>query len=445
MEADVRVGPDDVAAIVRAHHFDLGFVSAVANVADAGAAIDGRLGGTMTVFGSSEAPTLSGGLTVNRLRAAIPGIPPLEEGRMEISLHDRAATVSVHGRSGTGRVSARLQGRFPSIATPQIDGTFALVDVPYVAAGTVLGLTVDGQLAGRSSEAGVDGEVVLLSGAVRIPDVDPRALHSVGRQPDVVFREGRWPPIVRSTAAKPSPTRYTLRFRTSSPIELVGPPLQARLDFNLIANRRMEGASLVGDVSVSQGTVDLFGRRYTVERADVALSGRIPSDPRLDIRLSHRFATCTFFVDLVGSVQSPQIVLSAQPDIYDDKQLVGFLFGSNPDGGDRGERAATQHGIDLAAWLVLDQVKSRLRRALPFDMLTVNLGDGAETGQANVTLGKWLTDRLFVAYAYHHGAARGENTSEGVLRYRFIRSWLLEMVFGDRGNGGADVLWTKHW
>ena len=433
-----------VEARMTATNFDLSFMSAIANLTDAGAGIDGTLDGAISVTGPPSGPAWVGTMGIDDLRLAVPDLPALSGGKLRLTVAQREARLSLKARSGVGRVTMDLEGGWAVLAEPRLKGTFSLREVPVAAAGHIVHLSVDGQLAGHGSAAGTDAEIVLLEGGLRLPDVTPRPLHDASTPADVVFREGRWRPRLPTVGPIASAPRFTLRVRSQGPLEIRGQPVQAMFGLNLVAKRRPQGIAWAGDVSIAQGSVRLFGRRYTVDRAQAVLSGRTPPDPRLDIRLSHKFDNCTFFVDLVGTADAPKVVLSATPDIYDDKQLFAFLFGGTPDG-DRDNRLPAHQTLDLAAWMVLDQVQSRIKPALPFDTLAVDLGEGADSGQANVTLGKWVTEQLFVAYAYHHGASEAENTSEGVLRYRFLRSWLLEMVFGDRGNGGADLLWTKRW
>ena len=444
LHATLTADPDWVGGSVQARRFRLGFISALANLTDAGAAIDGTLDGHATLDGTALAPQLAGALRLTGMRVAIPDLPPIDGGELDLSVAQQAITLGFDARSGPGRIAAQLRGQVPSLSETRLSGSFEIDDVPIVAAGRVLGVQLAGELGAFRSAAGLDAEVVLRRGRVRLPDASARARHPLPNQKDVVFRHGQWRPIVGPKAADVRPPRFTVRIRSTNPLEVRGQPIRATVGVDLVAKGRRSGTALTGNIRVQDGGLTLFGRRYTVERASMILSGRTPTDPRLDVRLSHKFSACTFFVSLVGTTSEPKIVLSAQPDIYDDRQLFAFLFGASPEG-ERYERTPAQQGLDLAAWLLLEEVRSRLKRALPFDTLAVDLGAGTDSGQANVTLGKWLTDQLFLAYAYHHGAARDENTSEGLLRYRFLGSWLLEMVFGDRGNGGADVFWTRRW
>ena len=41
--------------------------------------------------------------------------------------------------------------------------------------------------------------------------------------------------------------------------------------------------------------------------------------------------------------------------------------------------------------------------------------------------------------------ADDKNLNEAELEYRFAKEWLLEAFFGDRGIGGADLVWSKRY
>ena len=60
-------------------------------------------------------------------------------------------------------------------------------------------------------------------------------------------------------------------------------------------------------------------------------------------------------------------------------------------------------------------------------------------------VGKWITDNLFLSYAHSFAADPNENSGEASLEYRFRKRWLIEGYYGDRGNGGLDLLWTKRF
>ena len=430
-------------AEIAATKFRFDFLGDVADVMQAGVGIEGTLDGRTTIRAADGPTRFDGQLIASGLRVALPGAPAIQRGTLSVGLADRRVDLELSAKSGPGSMSA--EATFDtSGATPTLDGRFALDDVQAGGGGQVISIDLTGQISGQGTDDGFAAEVSLKNGLIRLPDKSARALHPINQRSDVVYQRTRWQRL-RDKPAEPAPSSaYSVRIRSAKPIGVRGEPVDAVVSLDVLARPSTRGVSVKGDARVEQGTVNLFGRRYTVERAQVQLGGHVPAKPRVDVLLSYEFDACTFFISTSGPVANPKLKLWAEPDIYDDKQLLGFLFGASPDE-DNPDKTPEQQGIDAAAGLLLGQLQSQLKKNLPIDTLAVDLGDGTSSGQANVSLGKWITDRLFVAYTYRHGASQTENTSEGLLRYRFLRSWLVELVFGDRGNGAADLLWTKRW
>jgi hypothetical protein len=62
-----------------------------------------------------------------------------------------------------------------------------------------------------------------------------------------------------------------------------------------------------------------------------------------------------------------------------------------------------------------------------------------------VTVGRWITDDLFLAYRRHLEARPDENSGEGEIEYWLARRLSFTATIGDRGYHGADLLWRRRW
>jgi translocation and assembly module TamB len=73
---------------------------------------------------------------------------------------------------------------------------------------------------------------------------------------------------------------------------------------------------------------------------------------------------------------------------------------------------------------------------LPVDQLSVDT--------SRVRAGKYLTDRLFLGYAYRFDAKpeEGENVNEMTAEFRIGPRWKLELRYGDAPAGDASVIWS---
>ena len=52
---------------------------------------------------------------------------------------------------------------------------------------------------------------------------------------------------------------------------------------------------------------------------------------------------------------------------------------------------------------------------------------------------------MYVAYRRVFGADERENANEGLAEFRLSMRWMLMAVFGDRGVGSLDVIWTYRY
>jgi hypothetical protein len=90
-----------------------------------------------------------------------------------------------------------------------------------------------------------------------------------------------------------------------------------------------------------------------------------------------------------------------------------------------------------------------VNQLVPIDVITVKQESLATvaTPTTLLSLGKWFTSDIYVAYRHRFigDLEVTQNTDEGLLQYFFLRRWRLDVVFGDAGNGSADVLWVKRW
>ncbi len=437
--------PEDPAVDVSSVGFRIGVLSTLASLNDTSLSIDGALDGQLSTRGPIDRPSAVGRLILHDLAVVVPGGPPLRQGALALAVNRERLSLDLRAKSGPGTVKADVSAGLTKEERFRVDGRFALDDVAVAGGAQIAIVDLDGVVSGGPEGAGFEAEVMLTDGLVRLPEETSRTLHPITERPDLVYKTSRWQGMsLGGPRSKAPSTPFALRLRASKAIRVRGDPADALVNLDLVARSSRRGPSVSGDVSAEQGTVTLFGRRYTVERGQVTLGGQVPPQPRLDILLSYEFEACAFFIGVSGPASEPKLKLSAVPDIYDDKQLLGFLFGASPDV-ENPDKTPSQQGIDAAASVLLGQLQAQLRKNLPIDTLAVDLGDGTNSGQANISLGKWLTDRVFVAYSYRHGVGPTENTSEGLLRYRFLPSWLLELAVGDRGNGAADLLWTRRW
>jgi translocation and assembly module TamB len=91
------------------------------------------------------------------------------------------------------------------------------------------------------------------------------------------------------------------------------------------------------------------------------------------------------------------------------------------------------------------QLQKSLSKKLPFDVLTIEAGNGP--GAAQLEAGTYVTSELYVGYVGRLGAdpALLQNRNAVHLEYELSSHWSFQGEYGDAKTGSADMMWTKRY
>lgn len=200
---------------------------------------------------------------------------------------------------------------------------------------------------------------------------------------------------------------------------------------------------VVGNVWLGQGNLDLFDRRYIIDRAALHFDGS--TDPVLDVRIVHDFPDVTTVTEVHGRMSKPELQMSSTPATYSQAELLGFLLGGEP-GGDPSQAPSAREKVTGAGTsLIANQISGYVKKALPVDIDVLRYESATASSSAAVLVGTWITQSLFLAYRQRIEARPDENTGEGEVEYWIRRRLVLEGTIGDRGYNGLDLLWRRRW
>jgi autotransporter translocation and assembly factor TamB len=199
---------------------------------------------------------------------------------------------------------------------------------------------------------------------------------------------------------------------------------------------------MTGGIDAERGDLDLFGRRYAIERAGVHFDGSL--DPLLDIRITHDFPDVTTVTEVRGRLSKPELEMSSDPGTYSQGQLLGFLLGGDPNG-DPHSSAASSTVANAGASFVANKLGGYVRGALPIDIDVLRYEAATATSGSAVVVGTWISPSLFLAYRQRvEPPLPGENTGEGQFEYWLSRRVVVEGTAGDRADG-LDLLWRLRY
>ena len=396
------------------------------------------------------------------LQPLVDGTVRVREGEVRLAQYARPinhAQVDVQIRRSQGQVTVRAESRPGKL---QIDGSFdlrQLAQAGFSARLTAQGVPVDAgsqllRIKGKVTITGAqrgpmwDLSVRIEKGmVVRLPSQKADKLHSTGGLDDVKFTDaaGLAQAEAQEEIKKAAGPEMRVRISADGPVAVRSSDDAIRLDLGIdLTSTKIGAATAVeGTVEGERGWVVLQGQRYQVERAQVRFGGEIPPNPNLDVRLSHQFPDDTIYIDVTGNVSKLKLSFSSESGRYGQDELFAAFLSGNAPGDSGGGGVSTSGAQSAAVGILANQVAGVARQAgLPVDVLRFSSDEESE-GQAGpnvVTVGKWLTDRLFVAFRYRSNADATKNQAEGQFQHFFTRDWMWEGVAGARENS-IDLLW----
>lgn len=442
LTGDNRFGID-----LAADEFDLSLLSLFSSSASATfGGVTGTLDGRVAMGGTPGAPRVDGKLRLADVHAVlVHPIPPMEGIKGELVFEQDHMTFAINGNSGDGDFRFEGQGDLTKRGF-EMKSELEIDDVAIAAGPKILKTdmlaSLDLVLADR-----LDIDVLVRDGTVKLPSKNASARLPIDELEHVVMVDElktEAPPVERKKKDEEAGAAlaYRIRIRTAGQLPIRSTDLNANLVADIVIAQSDGVPATTGFVEITSGTVNLFGRQWVIDTADVRLAAGRDNAPRLDVRVRHDFPSVSVFVSVSGSPENPRVRFSSDPGIYSQDQLIGFVLGGTPNSASSDAPLADQ-AVGAATGFLLGQVQTKLQDKLPIDTISVDLDDSASAEA--VSVGKWISSRVFVAYNHRIAAQTDENANAGLIQFRLGRGWMLETTYGDRGNGSADILYRKRF
>ncbi len=461
-----------VKASIEAHRLDL--APLVAFMPGPAGGIGGRMDAKFTMIGADPTTSdLNGSLHITNGRLPIaPAVGTLFKGDVKIDIRNHALDVALTGKLGRGDV--KLQAHAPLQGVTPKNGTLRLTVKKVQLIGTtepVLSGVITADLARVDEVWQANMRIDRMT--VKVPPEKGTKLSPVGAPNDLVYGgEKIHHGVKKGTDA---PRGFTKDDGTGpadleSPSQVAGPlprrkPADAPVAIVKVVVRNVfvesnevrgivggnlrvsiaqnKEVGVTGFISLTRGVLDLFNRRYIVDKANLQFDGS--PDPVLDVRIMHDFPEVTMITEVRGRMSKPKLVLSSQPAQYTQAELLGFLLGGEPGGDPENAPSTSERVAGAGASIIGNKVGGYVKGALPVDIDVLRYEAASSSSSAAVTVCTWITDALFLAYRQHLEARPDENSGEGEIEYWIKRRLVLEAVVGDRGVNGLDLLWRRRW
>ena len=405
----------------------------------------GRLDGDIKVTSLDPATMrVAGELHLTNARMPItPELGTLRRAKVDIVIDDRQMKVDATGRLGGGDLKLVSTFQLDGSAMPT-SGDVALTLRKISPIGTIepdISADVTAKLSHRGDQWLAD--VFVRNGVVDLPKGKGEKLDPIGAPKDMVFTtaDGK---VIRKEKKTSGPPRHASLVAniTLYSTHVIAEDMRTLIKGKVTVTADAQDLGVVGSIQADRGDIDLFGRRYQVDKAAVHFDGT--TDPLLDIRITHDFSEVSTITSVRGRLSNPELIMSSDPGIYSQGQLLGFLLGGEP-GGDPSQGSARDKATAVGTSFVANQIGGYVKKALPLDIDVLRYEAASASSGSAVVIGTWLTRSLFVAFRQHLETRVDENRSEGEVEYWLSRRVSVEATAGDRGNNGVDLLWRKRY
>jgi translocation and assembly module TamB len=239
-----------------------------------------------------------------------------------------------------------------------------------------------------------------------------------------------------------APLDLDLELMLGSNLRFAGEGLDARLAGRVQVTSKA-GAPIIGKgvIRTVRGTYYAFGQKLDIDRGRILFDGPL-GNPSLDIVALRKNLPVEAGVEIVGTVRAPLVRLTSNPPVPDNEKLAWLLTG-----GPSGSESARESAALAAAAAALmggegKPLTQQLAQKIGLDDISVAQRDTAEadplSGQV-VTLGKRITDRLYVAYE------QGVSLATNALRVEYVLSRFLTVSAFAGTSSGIALNFRRNW
>lgn len=436
--------------------------------------IDGRVDGAGSATIDETSQVFEGGLALQSGRLYVNLLGEEISSLNATARFERTGTFRIDdatGKMGTGEFRASANGRMKGLLFMGADATLIATKdgIPISSEGaTFAEATGEVKLSATMSE---DRSTLLVAvdvprADVQLPDRDVQELQSLDSDPTIAIGVRRPNGDLDTTAVR----RYRGGTgKQAAATKSDGSPLVTRLNVALGNSVHLEGRGLdvtlagrtvveladelkvTGRIDLRGGTVEVHGRRFTVDHGTVTFPEGGEADNPTIIAAAYWDSPdrTRVWVEFTGPLKGGKIALRSEPP-YSPNEILSVLLFGRPDPNMASASASSGHSGDSGATAVgTGFIAADINRAL--SEVDENLDVETDTlsgNRARAKVGRSFFDRRLkvqVGYAPGRTTYRDPDTSFVFLHWQFVPKWSLVATRGDRGTSILDVLFQHRY
>jgi translocation and assembly module TamB len=207
---------------------------------------------------------------------------------------------------------------------------------------------------------------------------------------------------------------------------------------------------LLGDISVNQGEIELFGTKYTVNRGDIHFLNPVKIAPNLDVEMEAKARGITVNINVSGTMDKLKFNYSSDPPLQQSEIIALLAVGRDPTGaatitsGSPAAGGAGNSGLGLLGEAASEQLSSRLQRFIGSSHVKIDptLTALDNLPQARLTVEQQVSRDITVTYITNLN-----RTQEQTIRFQwdFSRKWSVVAVRDANGLFGMDFQYRKRF
>lgn len=350
------------------------------------ARVEGTLSADFALAGTLRAPALSGAANVSSFTAELPLLGlHFKRGALKIArAADGALSIDGSVQSGGGTLAVQGAGTTQDFALTLKGQNILAADLPAAR------VQVSPDLHFTRSATGY-----VLDGSVLIPkaQVDLAKLPGAGAaqaSPDVVIVNA--PPLAKPA---PLPLRANVLVQLGAAVKLRGFGLDGKLSGQLHVDEQPGRAPTGrGEIGVS-GTYRAYGQDLTLKQSRLLFAGTPLDNPGLDLTAERVLPDVTPGLRITGTAQRPVLQVFSTPAMQQSEALSYLITGKPLSALKSGQgnmlNSAAQALGSAGSNLLAKEIGARIG-------VDASVGDNANLGGAALTVGKYLSPRLYVGY-----------------------------------------------
>jgi len=247
------------------------------------------------------------------------------------------------------------------------------------------------------------------------------------------------------TNASFNPLRYLrmdVRLRITEDVLVRRTDVTANLRGNVQVRKEPEGPiTLEGSIEVARGWLNVYSKRFTIERAKATFTEATGLNPLLDISSVYTTSEYTVYVVVRGEAKMPQVEFKSVPELDKTDILSVLLFGKPQSGLGSTEQASFQsQAASASGGMIASTLLSEFREELGVSGLGFQIEEFSVTDNnrdsGRIGLGHYIGPKTYVRFYHSLNPQEGE---EVAVDYHLTPKLGISAHTTSQGTSGVDV------